>query len=255
MTGASPIVDMQNARSQNVLTREVLDTLPTSRASRRSRRSPLGALTTGQALGGGDAGGSKGDTVFGFAQIHGSLQGIRTLDGMKLSSAYNCRGLDAEPVQPDDGAGNRAGHERPPRSETESSGLNMNMVPKDGGNPFTARFNVEGHQQQLPDRDNLSDELRARGLTAAAPIRKIYDVGGGVGGPIHEGQAVVLRRRTARGAASRTSPASTSTSRRTRRRSRRAIIAAASFQPSTRPTRRRPAFYDRYTRDAALRLT
>src|SRR5207237_8063381 len=32
--------------------------------------------------------------------------------------------------------------------------------------------------------DNLTDDLRARGLTAAPSVRRYYDVGGGLGGPI-----------------------------------------------------------------------
>ena len=89
VSGATPVVDVQSVRSQNVLTRQVLDTLPTSKSVAAMAQITLGALQTNQSLGGGDAGGSKGDTVYGFAQIHGSQQGIRTIDGMKMSSAYN----------------------------------------------------------------------------------------------------------------------------------------------------------------------
>ncbi|MEQ1870268.1 MAG: carboxypeptidase-like regulatory domain-containing protein, partial [Vicinamibacterales bacterium] len=88
VTGATPVVDVQSVRSQNVLTRQVLDALPTSKSVAGMAAITLGVLQTNQSLGGGDAGGSKGDTVFGFAQIHGSQQGIRTIDGMKMSSAY-----------------------------------------------------------------------------------------------------------------------------------------------------------------------
>src|SRR5438309_146613 len=76
VVGATPIVDVQSSGSRNVLTRDVLDTLPTSRSLAALAAVTVGALTTGQALGGGDVGGSKGDTVFGFSQIHGSLQGM-----------------------------------------------------------------------------------------------------------------------------------------------------------------------------------
>ena len=89
VSGATPIVDIQNSGSQNVLTRAVLDTLPTSRSLAALAAVTVGALTTGQSLGGGDVGGSKGDTVYGFSQIHGSLQGMRMLDGMRMNSAYN----------------------------------------------------------------------------------------------------------------------------------------------------------------------
>ena len=38
VSGASPIVDTQNVRTQNVLSYEVLDALPTERRSRACRR-------------------------------------------------------------------------------------------------------------------------------------------------------------------------------------------------------------------------
>ena len=59
VTGATPIVDVQNTRGQNVLTRAVLDTLPTARSIAAMAAITLGAQATGQALGGGDAGGSR----------------------------------------------------------------------------------------------------------------------------------------------------------------------------------------------------
>src|SRR5687767_475373 len=55
VTGSSPVVDITNVRSQNVLTREILDALPTSKSVQALAAVTLGALTTG-ALGGGEAG-------------------------------------------------------------------------------------------------------------------------------------------------------------------------------------------------------
>src|SRR5262245_42882742 len=183
VSGATPMVDVQNASSKTVLTREVRDQLPTSRTIASFAAITVGALTTGQALGGGDVGGSKGDTVFGFSQIHGSLQGMRTIDGMRMSSAYNVAASTRNQVNQvmvqeivlDTSAAS---------VETESSGMNLNVVPKDGGNRFTATFMAEGTNTSLQSSDNISDELRARGLTTTSQIQKIWDIGGGVGGPI-----------------------------------------------------------------------
>jgi hypothetical protein len=164
VTGATPIVDIQNSNSKNVLTREVLDALPTSRSMAALAAVTVGALTTGQALGGGDVGGSKGDTVFGFSQIHGSLQGMRTLDGMRMSSAYNVAASTRSQVNQvlvqeivlDTSAAS---------VETESSGMNMNVVPKDGGNRFSGTFTAEGTNSSFQSGNNISDDLTARGLT------------------------------------------------------------------------------------------
>jgi hypothetical protein len=252
VTGATPIVDIQNSNSQRVLTREVLDTLPTSRSIAALAAITVGALTTGQALGGGDVGGSKGDTVFGFSQIHGSLQGIRTIDGMLMSSAYNVAASTRNQVNQvmvqeitlDTSAAS---------VETASGGMNMNVVPKDGGNRFTGTFTGEGSKTSFQASNNINDRLRARGLTNGSPIQKIWDVGGGGGGPLRKDKvwfyaggrqwgsiqniAGVFFNKPANQAA--LSPS---------------VIARGGFLPYSADATR-PAFYDRYTRDAALRLT
>ena len=59
----------------------------------------------------------------------------------------------------------------------------MNLVPKDGGNTFATNISVLGTGGRFQS-DNLTDELRARGLTSNARVKHIYDAGIGVGGPI-----------------------------------------------------------------------
>src|SRR4029450_12157452 len=64
-----------------------------------------------------------------------------------------------------------------------TAGLYVNMIPKDGGNRFAgllfADFTRSGWQS-----DNLSDALRARGLTNVAKVLHISDFNPGFGGPI-----------------------------------------------------------------------
>src|SRR5260221_3341878 len=75
-SGASPVVDTQNARTQNLLSREVLDALPTNKTMQG-----FAALTVGAVAGGTgavhDVGGNKGDQ-YSTVIIHGSRQA----DGM-----------------------------------------------------------------------------------------------------------------------------------------------------------------------------
>src|SRR5687767_3787955 len=68
-------------------------------------------------------------------------------------------------------------------AESETGGPQINAVPKDGGNNFSLYFNTSLSGPGLQG-DNLSDELRATGLTQVPGIRNVYDVGFGQGGPI-----------------------------------------------------------------------
>jgi hypothetical protein len=248
VTGASPVVDITNVRSQNVLTREILDALPTSKSVQALAAVTLGALTTG-ALGGGEAGGSKGEPVFGFAQIHGSLNGIRTLDGMKLSSAYNVslasrnqfNQMMVQEIVMETSAAS---------AETESSGLNSNMVPKDGGNQYHGSFNLEGTNDNFQS-DNLSQELRDRGLTAASSVRKIYDIGAGFGGPIRPDKFWFYGAVRSWGSVEELAGVYFNANQ--------AALSPRNLSAANPPLYRadlgRPAIYDRFTKDAALRLT
>ena len=66
VTGASPVVDIQNVRTQSVLTREVLDSVPTAKNYQAFAALTLGAVgSTAGATGGGDVGGSKGEQMTG----------------------------------------------------------------------------------------------------------------------------------------------------------------------------------------------
>jgi hypothetical protein len=68
-------------------------------------------------------------------------------------------------------------------AETETAGVQMNAVPKDGGNTFHGYLFGNGTGSSLQG-SNLNEELRARGLTNVPTVRKIYDASGSLGGPV-----------------------------------------------------------------------
>src|SRR5688572_19198599 len=70
VTGASPIVDIQNVRTQTVLTREVLDALPTNKALQGYATLTLGASLSTRSNQ--DVGGNQGEAGgFGYFAVHG----------------------------------------------------------------------------------------------------------------------------------------------------------------------------------------
>lgn len=181
VTGASPVVDVENVRQQTVLTREVVDTLPTFRAWRG-----FAAITVGASLGGvgtqQDVGGNMGEKVVGFS-IHGGRPGDMMMmqEGMTISWT----GGQSRIFFPNEVGIQETTLETTGMSaESMTGGIQINIVPKDGGNTFSVYTNNSYSNGDLQS-SNLTDDLRARGmLTEPAKVRKIYDYGVGVGGPI-----------------------------------------------------------------------
>ena len=67
--------------------------------------------------------------------------------------------------------------------QSETGGVVINVIPKEGGNSFTGSFLANGTNGSMQS-NNLTDELRARGLTAVTKIKNIFDLNGALGGPI-----------------------------------------------------------------------
>ena len=187
VSGASPVVDVQNARTQSVLSKELLYSLPTTQTLQGFAQLTLGA-TLGSAAAQ-DVGGAKGEQSGagnGFAVHGGRLNDQRIqLDGMMInsvglgagsatnSSTYFNRISVAETVLVTGGA----------TADTEGGGVVVNNVPKDGGNSLSALMVIEGSGSALQG-ENLSAALKARGLSTAPGLLKQYDAGAGVGGPL-----------------------------------------------------------------------
>jgi hypothetical protein len=184
VSSGTPIVDTQNVRQQSLLSREVLDTIPASHTTQGFASITLGATIQ---LGTQDVGGNRGEAVASTG-IHGNRGGDAStrLDGMQLTEIssngagvfryYKINQIMAQEVTiATDGLS----------AEYETGGVVTNVVPKDGGNVFTAYAFTEYSGKKLQS-SNLSAELRTRGLPTPPSVRRIYDVGAGVGGPLKQ---------------------------------------------------------------------
>jgi hypothetical protein len=181
VSGATPVVDVQNVRTQKVLTRELLDAVPNSKSYSAFTALTLGATISSAALGGGDVGGNKGETVV-QVSMHNIIDGLSTQDGMRTSSAYDVAPThhfqfnqmeEQEVVMETSGA----------NAESESGGVNVNMVPKSGGNVVSGEWQGEYANSGL-EGNNLTAALRARNLLNRNTLNYLYNTGAGVGGPI-----------------------------------------------------------------------
>ena len=175
VSGASPVVDTQNVRQQNVLTREVLDALPVRTSTQAFAAVTLGAsvATTRQ-----DVGGSSGEFTAGAA-IHGILGGESTtnFDGMRAqillgNGGGGVRWFKLNQVMAEEVTLQTGGIS----AESEAGGFVQNVVPKDGGNTFRIYGNGNYTGRGLQNT-NVTDELRARGLQATPAEEHIYGQG------------------------------------------------------------------------------
>ena len=180
VSGVTPVVDVQNVRQQSVLTREVLDAVPTGKTLQA-----FAALLVGAALpvSSQDVGGNRGELVVGFG-IHGSRASDmkKLYDGMNFNNLggdntthyYMVNQINTQEVVLQTGSNT---------AEFETGGIQINVVPKDGGNAFTVH-SVNNYTNPRFQNGNLTEALRLRGVTTPTPIKRVYDAGLGLGGPL-----------------------------------------------------------------------
>jgi len=136
VSGESPVVDVQNITTRTVMTRDVLDTIPTGRNIQA-----VGIMIPGTtiALGGGgalsrDVGGS-GNLQQSPLQYRGSPDTVQTIDGLRLNNL--CANGAYSGVYWNDGSFQELSYVTGADSaEMGQGGVRVNMVPKDGGNTF-----------------------------------------------------------------------------------------------------------------------
>src|SRR5262249_26359375 len=68
-------------------------------------------------------------------------------------------------------------------AESQTGGVQINIVPREGGNRFRLYLNASGTSGRFQN-SNIDDDLRGRGVTGTPKIKKVWDLGGGLGGPI-----------------------------------------------------------------------
>jgi len=176
VTGETPVVDIQSTRREVTLDNETMRALP-------SVRSYSYLLTTVPGLQTNINNVSTGP-VFAIFPIHGGrgVESRLTVEGLNISNPpggnqppnYTADIGNAQEVTMTTSGG---------LGESETAGLTMNIVPRQGGNNLSGLFFVSGFSKAMQS-DNFTDELRARGATQPTPTTRVYDVNLANGGPI-----------------------------------------------------------------------
>lgn len=177
VTGTAPVVDVQSSQRREVLTSEVMDTLPTGRTfSTLAKALPAVA---GQAA---DVGGSTSSEFRGGVYAYGGPGEQILIDGMSLSPGqgdgtqtvlFLNHGNVQEYVYQINGAS----------AESQTGGVQINMIPKTGGNRFAGQ-GVAIYTNRKLQTLNASQAQLAAGLPARPGIDNFFDLNASFGGPV-----------------------------------------------------------------------
>ena len=180
VSGETPTVDTQQAARTVTLGRDLIDALPTTRNIQS-----IGQMVPGVRLSAPDVGGER-ILEASAMRAHGMGEVSQTMyvDGMNVSASdggqlpYTNDQMDAEvsvrlSALP---------------AEISSGGVNLNSIPKDGGNIFTAAAFVGGSLGSWQS-NNITPELRERGLSRANAMAHVRVFSAALGGPIKRNKA------------------------------------------------------------------
>jgi hypothetical protein len=176
VSGASPLVDVQQASKTQVLTRDIIDSLPTTR-----NVMSVGILVPGIRFGTPDIGGSRAMEQPAM-RVHGVNQRetMQLVDGMPVNSNEDCvcMGYFDDALQSEVSVTTSA-----LPAENAGGGIRVNSIPKDGGNIFSGAVFVGGTDGNWQAK-NVDDYLRSRNILSSNGIAHIQNFNGAAGGPI-----------------------------------------------------------------------
>ena len=177
VSGESPVVDVQTNTKAQIMSRDVLDSIPSAHTIQS-----LGQLVVGVTLTAPDVGGSQAmqQTYFtvhglGAAQTSVLVDGmiINGLQGDGAIQTYFNEGTNQEMVY-QTGGGN---------VDSPTGGVKINMIPKEGGNRFSGSI-FQGYESSSLQANNLTDRLASQGVKSVDKIGTYSDTDVTVGGPL-----------------------------------------------------------------------
>lgn len=177
VSGQTPLVDVQSATTGQILTKELLDAVPTGR-----NIWGVGATLNGVTTSAPDVGGTAGMQQS-YMAVHGSdradnaiqvdSMAVNGIEGDGAIQNYFNQGMFEEMSYQTSAL----------QAEVQTSGVRLNMIPKDGGNKLAGSMFWQYTPGSLQS-DNFSSELQTAGLRAPNRVERIFDYNPAVGGPI-----------------------------------------------------------------------
>src|SRR3954470_9936694 len=176
VTGETPVVDVQSTRREVTLDNETMRSLPAVRSYSYLLNTVPGMTSNITDVNTGP--------VFAIFPVHGGrgVESRLTVEGMNIS---NPPGGNQPPNYTAD-IGNAAEVSITTSGglgESETGGVQMNIVPKQGGNRVSGLIATSGFSKGMQS-NNYTDELKAKGAGTPNPTYHVYDFNAAVGGPI-----------------------------------------------------------------------
>jgi len=179
VSGEAPVVDVKSSRAQTQFEKATIDALPgAGRLTILSDIVPGATLTQEFNRG---VGGTSDRTQTRYS-VHGGPEAQPYVDGMNQQLPNSTQGVFVynqlniqEVVVETSGVG----------ADRDSGGMQINMIPKDGGNQFSGIATVAYSGPRLAAK-NITPELIARHIdpNRVGSLKKFRDTGEGFGGPI-----------------------------------------------------------------------
>ena len=180
VAGEAPVVDVQTISEQKTLQKEALDGLPTARSF-----ATLGTTLPGVTANQRDVGGTQGERG-NILSAHGSNPFDMTIqvDGVPMGGIGVSGGGAWSTFSLNDSAAQEISFETGAISvEAASSGVRVNVIPREGGNRFSGSLFGNFATEEM-SRSNFTDKLQERGAAAPSGFVKVWDESAAFGGPI-----------------------------------------------------------------------
>lgn len=181
VSGASPLVDVQNTREQATMTRDIIDAMPVAKSPQSFAVMVPGVIVaTATAPSAQDVGGTVSDRLPALI-VHGSRsQEMPTLyDGMRVNNMNATPGGSHLMWSQNTGAVQEFTVEVGALSaEADVSGVRENAIPKSGGNTFHGSMFSDITGKALQSTSNVANQANA------AWNRYIWDLNPTFGGPV-----------------------------------------------------------------------
>ena len=187
VSGATPVVDIQNVEQRQVMDREVIDSIPTGKSFQAYALlvPGMGGFDSYLSSLSQDQGGIAGQTLQRLA-IHGGDQEDQQLEinGMDVGDSLT-QGANYS-VFPDSNFEELAYNYSASPAEIESGGVRINMIPREGRNEFSGHFFTTFAFKGL-NADNIKDDadlLAQNPSLTPTLIDEVWTINPVFGGPI-----------------------------------------------------------------------